>query len=521
MSRARNDRNIIRFGPKPASLESEIRRVRREIDAETFELRQDIDELSITPPPAPVVPGDFNSSLAAGFPYLLNNLNDVYAFPSWYTQKSNKVGRQVGNITSPQGIIIAGSQNVHYVDFPDGAVTSVLVESIATPITVGGRLIAPTGDISAPARVYDFASGTQVDLVIDDLQFMRDEWEDYFSDLWENQQFGPIFQRTRRMDVATLSGDDGGFYLPRIVSIRPNSDARQIVYGAYHRFDIDTLERQDVYFGLANTQLEADSLDSSFANAVGSSGMFYTSVGRTFQSSGLRRMYSFDTSGNLGVVSLTSSTEYPMHTVDKGFVDDLGRLVCLKYNTASGLWEIHLLSSSGVRSILPLVFSGNPDDQPNTLTPITSDPYFRNDVTPSTIPGIAAGPDGGYFVYGNFTVNLGEVHNGGPVVVGIPAIWYVTSAGSQRVWTLQDSADTPLQFLDGGISTFSHAGGVVSVPNSATLSGRRLAPTVSHLRYSPDLGQVDFLVRVGTSYVTGVDSATVTGSKSVLYRVQL
>lgn len=480
MSRARNDRNIIQFGPISSSLESEVRRLRRAQAAGEFNLKRDIfTSPEIAPPDGDVmVPGDLNTALMAGFPYVLNGLEDVYA-SIYTTEYPYKFSNNTGTITGAGGVMLRGDASVKFVEFPSGAVTIIPFVGYSTqgnPFIIEDRLIVPMiGSQTNDVVMHNLSSSTYS---VGTNAFTALRPRGAFP--YENKFY--IFSTTR-------SGFPGG----------------QTVINEY---DLSFLRTPS----------------SPFASGEFSGGLAYgDSIAWATTGTGLYRIDMSDPL-NLTVRTVPSILDRVyIRQVNKGFVGDSNRLFTMNYNPTAGLWEIIRIGTGGTRSILPLVFSGNPDDQPN-IYDSTGLPYASNQDAIHQ-PGISPGPDGKFFVYGGIAQDFGELDAfGNPVVFSVPAIWLTDGVTTQRVWTLPDTIEYPYELLYVR-SERSHAGtsltSTLSTLNQRLREGR-MESCVSYLEYDANSRTVNFMVRVGSGYLDFDTPVLLVGtSESRLYRVQL
>lgn len=515
MSRARNDRNLIRFGPKPASLESEIRRVRREIDAETFELRQDIGEGGgggVTPPPSPVLPPNFNDVIQPGFPFLINSLGSDVSASIYASTTRTRVIRDVGSFASSGGFLITGFNNVYAVDFPSGLTTTIPMTGLGiigpdsdffdSPFTIDGRFrgnaVAVDGkifcqniDANSLGVRYNSADGSYT--AIPRVQPTNQELSDaHFA------QYGATPSVTQRNFPTNLFLSQGMLRSGGVsytISGSGNS-SREMWHPGVYTIEPDTLSVS--YF--QGTRQIFDRVPSPDVGVnlgwnpyLWTSNLSYGNESRFFGQDG--GVYRADT---LSLSNIPPGTGVSSDQINSGFVDGAGGLVYMRYNGTSGLWEIARISSLGTVQAIPNIFSGDPTDQPiNAL--------YRQ-------PGVCPGPNGGYFIYGGVGVDFGISGIG---ATSIPAIWYTNGSVTGRVWTLPDTPENPLPILAATAQT-GHAAQGVSFGDRAKYA---LNCAVTDMKYDASTGEAEFLVRVG-SFANSFFSA-IHNQQSWLYRVTL
>lgn len=548
MTRAKNDRNVVKFGPAPANVESEVRNLRREQFAESFRLTQGgllLPDLEPGVPVAPpvVVPGDLNTVLQAGFPYVLNSLSGVFASYRPFGARKFVVGE--GGLAGNDGFMITGNNSVHFVEIPSGSTTTLPLPgyslSGSNAQAVGPRVVASPNrsrrfnGLLAVSYNYDTGQYQNVSVQISEVEsLVSSTFTSLYPEYYPTSGLVSINSvgHERASQVIRLPDNKfavTAFYRVNFTYSRPVSfNVTTSYYVAInHVFDVN-LNRTDYASGISrdNTPEHASS---------GSS--FYVSGNVRIASTGVDALYTGNSAG-LSNVKLTSSRVPLALQIDKGFVDSEGRLVFMEFNPASGLWEIHRLNSFGVRSTLPLVFSGNPNDQPNIISGVDRGGgalYTTTSRRRIAQAGVAPGPDGGYFVYGQVVDYFGEVQsiNNNPVFVGVPAIWFTNGVTTQRVWTLPDSPEFPLELLYGDIrnqNTHQQINREERYSFAQRHAGNRLSCGVSYLTYDPSRRTVDFIVRVGSGFGTvGAGSQTVrthgsivkTADESRLYRVKL
>jgi len=535
MKRARNDRNIIRFGPTSSSLESEVRRLRRAQAAGEFNLKQQIltsPEIVVPEGPGPVVvPGDLNTALFPGFPFLLNGLSGVFA-----TTGGSVYVRQLtagaATLAGPNGFQIAGNTgNMFFVEIPSGTVNAIpfagltfsrgstFLQTISTalisqPQVIGSKIVAPAANLSERlAVVYNINTGQYVNLDINVSEITD------FARLVFERDF-PYF----RLDSITSARLDGqssdiikisetSFAVLQSVEIswRGKTSSNPTISTRSYTELVDV-----VYVFDENLNYTLQGLIPQTINLFTSSSDFSHAsyLGNYFvRPRGSRLGIYASRESSLNIIGIPSADIPIARQISRGYVDDSGRLVFMQFNPSNVLWEIHRISNTGVRSIIPFTFAGNQLDQP-----VFGD---VNGVFTSTRPviqaGVAAGPNNGYFVYGAIVEYFGEVDGTGrPIPVAIPAIWYTDGVTTQRIWTLPDSEEFPLELLHAEARN-SHTPYV----RSTQVSGGRLGCCVSHLVYDPSSRQVSFAVRRGSAIALTNTSHESFGSESLLYRVQL
>jgi hypothetical protein len=531
MTRAKNDRNIIKFGPTRAGLDPELKILRDENRRLEFRLNQQaliLPEPGVPVTPPVVVPGDLNTVLAAGFPYVLNTLGDVFG-PTYTTESAytkaypKKVIRETGGIVSSNGFMVTGRNNVHFVDIPSGAVTSVPTTntSITNAIMSGNKLVYPYTRVNTGREellsYYDFSTGQYgvsslsvpdaTPNVLNAFNSLKEEYglasvSDETRVLYSRNAWGREIDSAYRSDAFVL--DDSGFYVARnyTVFVRstsgggwPSSPVTRQVIGL-HRFDNETLERTDQYTGMLGAR-EVGYSASQFG--------FYASSSLVRQS-GIMSSYEGE------VFHGKASSPPNRKQIEKGFVDNERRLVYMDLNRTSGLWEVVRIDRFGVTSRLPLVFSGDPSDQPSNVGVSVSNNVANYSTSSDRIPGVAPGPNNGYFIYG------GVLFNTGTYLVSVPAIWYTDGVNTQRIWTLPDSPEYPIDLL---YYTGSHGGGSSQYSLLAIVRGA-LECSVSYLSYSLLRQEIEFVVSVG-KYDTGVDGTRLRnlGGESRVYRAKL
>jgi hypothetical protein len=179
------------------------------------------------------------------------------------------------------------------------------------------------------------------------------------------------------------------------------------------------------------------------------------------------------------------------------------------------------MNPAGVKSILPLVFSGNPEDQPVYGTGSSTSfyaPFSSSINNTDLVPGVCQAPDGGYFIYGSVDIHFGEflTREGGtvptaPVFRSIPAIWYTNGTQTQRIWTFEGTEENPILEL----ATFG--AGVSRIPR---VTFARYDGATRSLNFSVYLQNQRLLVRQGDNTLQSINSTSATANL-LLYRAQL
>lgn len=529
MSRARSDRNIVKFGPAPSALDPDLKSLSDENRRLQFRLKRQIlasPELAAPEPgpvgPSPIViPSDLATAIPAGFPYDFKNAFPMERIPSSrvpYVFKFENVSTNSSILTLPTG------DSVSFVEFPSGAATSVPFSTNTRGFLDVGNQIVVTGYSDKLGEVYNKETGVFTDLLspVDDINFYKNLGYSLYNNFSQFDDYVFTFDKKGVSKPFLLNSSPEYFFIFRsaLLEGRQFISSRATVYITahwLHAYDRNNLDRYD--FLLYSSKGSGDYGAPLRTNPIPTNEWVVWLSGFGFGSSDA--LVFSETAANF--ISKDKKPPYP-EQAERGFVDSQNRIVYMHYNDETNLWEIHRMSPSGVKSILPLVFSGNPQDQPTYGSGSADDFYQPFSFGPTVnssdlIPGICQAPDGGYFIYGSLDTHFGEftTREGGtvlntPVFRKVPAIWYTNGTQTQRVWTFQGTEENPI--LELGVS-----------------NSEDYMPRVTFAEYDEITRSLNFSVYLQNQrlYVASVSgdnvlqniTSTIGSANLLLYRVQL
>lgn len=428
MSRARNDRNVVKFGPAPSSIEEETRKLRREQQQVEFRLStpeglaralQSSGLLSSIPtgpvgPTLPdgeagpiVVPNSLDPLIAENYPFVLNSLGDVYT--STYLADNRQKDPVVKFYKFADRIYIHGRNNVYglnrfdpsqteeTINFPGSNLLVPLISNETgganNPIFAGRFTVAGRTDFRSSIFIYDPDNDTYSSFTLP-AEDIRQKITDFivanppsgFSEV-DTITFGQGQSNPITLDAENFFGFFTHYSVRYMLTGGSLIRNYQII--AYHVVNAETLERTD-YFIAGGVKQGASNYPLGVvvnASRKGSGGYAFSAyIVSPFDSLSGRNstLYYAENlhtdSPSLSVVSQFSFANLVnKRQVDLGTTTMQGTfsfdykpnpMVYMDWNRNTAAWEIHKINKFGVKSIIADVFPPQSDDQPvsaNTL----------------------------------------------------------------------------------------------------------------------------------------------------------